>query len=97
MADNAPDSNQTQSTPTSRIDLRILSPGNGVPETIDIRDVPVSTTVGALKERINVVGPSRPTPDAQRLIYQGHMLANPAAALSEVFGAEAVSQTANTA
>ena len=82
---------QQQAASTPRIDLKILSPGNVIPETIAINDVPVTTTISALKERINIVGPSHPSPDAQRLIYQGHVLANPAATLSDVFGAEAAS------
>lgn len=73
-----------------RIDLRVLSPGHGVPETIDIRDVPVTTSVDMLKDRISKVSPSRPAIDGQRLIYQGHVLANPSATLADVFGLEAV-------
>jgi len=83
-------SNIRQSTPESRIDLRILSPGQGVPETIEIRDVPVGTRIAQLKERVALVAPSHPGPEAQRLIYQGHVLANPSATLQSIFGDDAV-------
>jgi len=79
-----PNSEQAQSE--SRIDLRILSPGQGVPETIEIRDVPVGTRIAQLKERVALVAPSHPGPEAQRLIYQGHVLANPSATLQSIFG-----------
>jgi len=73
-----------------RIDLRILSPGSGVPESIEIRDVPVGTQIAKLKESITRVAPSHPSPDTQRLIYQGHVLAEPSTTLQNVFGADAV-------
>ena len=91
MAEVTPDVPQPVAAPDEpRIDLRILSPGQGVPETIEIRDVPTGTQVAKLKERITHVAPSHPASDAQRLIYQGHVLADPSATLQNVFGADAV-------
>ncbi|KAF4553513.1 Hypothetical protein D9617_7g032410 [Elsinoe fawcettii] len=66
-----------------RIHLRILSPGQGVAETIDIRDVPLEISVGQLKERIVVVAPSHPPAAHQRLIFAGRLLSNDNAKLSE--------------
>lgn len=74
-----------------RIHLRILSPGTAIPETVDIRDVPLSTTIQALKQRICLVAPSHPPPSAQRLIFAGRLLANEQASLTQALGAEAVS------
>lgn len=78
-------------SPIARVHLRILSPGQGIPETIDIRDIPVETTIAALKNRITLVAPSHPIPESQRLIYQGHVLANNDATLREIFGPSVVS------
>ena len=86
MAENASDVAESQ----PRIDLRILSPGQGVPEFIEIRDVPVETQIAKLKERITLVAPLHPNPDTQRLIYQGHVLAEPSTTLQNVFGVDAV-------
>lgn len=84
---------EAASRPTSsasRIALKILSPGSGVPETIDINDVPTDITIGILKSRITLISPSTPPADHQRLIYQGRVLANPSTKLADVFGADAV-------
>ncbi|KAF2218341.1 hypothetical protein BDZ85DRAFT_270556 [Elsinoe ampelina] len=68
---------------SGRIHLRILSPGQGVAETIDIRDVPLEISVGQLKERIVLVSPSHPSATHQRLIFAGRLLSNDNAKLSE--------------
>ncbi|KAG8624652.1 hypothetical protein KVT40_007719 [Elsinoe batatas] len=68
---------------SGRIHLRILSPGQGVAETIDIRDVPLDISVGQLKERIVLVSPSHPSAAHQRLIFAGRLLSNDNAKLSE--------------
>lgn len=73
-----------------RITLKILSPGNGVPESIEIRDVPLSITVGALKERIAFVAHSHPSVVSQRLIFGGRVLADNNASLMDALGAETV-------
>lgn len=82
-------------TPTGeeqKIHLRVLSPGAGVPETIEIRDVPLSTTVEQLKSRITLVAPSHPPLNSQRLIFAGRLLADNNAILQNALGAEAVSR-----
>ena len=90
MAEDRVDNAATQPSSESKIDLRILSPGHNVPETVDIRGVPINATVSSLKERITLVSPSHPPPESQRLIYQGHVLAVPTATLESILGAEAV-------
>ncbi|GAB7341692.1 hypothetical protein MBLNU457_g0034t1 [Dothideomycetes sp. NU457] len=75
----------------ARVDIKIISPGSdNVRESIEIRDVPVSTQVSKVKERIQTLAPGNPAPEAQRLIYQGHVLADPSATLERVFGADAI-------
>lgn len=84
--------NQSGAPSGHRIALKILSPGHGVPESIEINEVPTDITINTLKQRITLLSPSRPPADHQRLIYQGHVLANPSARLADVFGAEALRQ-----
>jgi len=75
----------------ARVDIKIISPGSdNVRESIEIRDVPVSTQVSKVKERIQTLAPGNPAPEAQRLIYQGHVLADPSATLESIFGPDAV-------
>lgn len=94
MADNAANNAAATSEPApvapARIDLKILSPGQGadIPHSIDIADVPVTATIQDVKARITLLAPSRPGPAHQRLIYQGRVLTNLAATLADVFGAE---------
>ncbi|PNS17372.1 Acid phosphatase [Sphaceloma murrayae] len=69
-----------------RIHLRILSPGQGIAETVDIHDVPLSITVDTLKQRIALVAPSHPPVPHQRLIFAGRVLADNGAKLSDALG-----------
>ncbi|TKX24356.1 hypothetical protein C1H76_3462 [Elsinoe australis] len=69
-----------------RIHLRILSPGHGVAESIDIRDVPLNISVETLKQRITLVAPSHPPVPHQRLIFAGRVLADNSAKLADALG-----------
>lgn len=74
------------------IALNILSPSTDeIPNKLSFSDIPISTTVRALKERIHNAVPARPLPLRQRLIYQGKVLASDEASLKDIFGQEAVS------
>jgi len=80
-----------QPSSEARVSIKILSPGSdSVRESIEIRDVPISTPISKVKERIQTLAPGNPAPEAQRLIYQGHVLADASATLETVFGADAV-------
>ena len=72
--------------------LNVLSPSTEeVPKKLTFSDIPILTTVRALKERIQNTVPARPPPLRQRLIYQGKVLASDETSLEDVFGQEAVS------
>ena len=73
------------------INLNVLSPSTEeVPRKLTFSDIPTSTTVKALKEKIQNAVPARPLPLRQRLIYQGKVLASSEASLKDIFGQEAV-------
>ncbi|KAL8918586.1 MAG: hypothetical protein Q9172_005357 [Xanthocarpia lactea] len=70
--------------------LNVLSPSTEeVPKKLTFSDIPISTTVRALKERIQNTVPARPPLLRQRLIYQGKVLASDEITLKDVFGQEA--------
>ena len=73
--------------------LNVLSPSTDeVPNKLTFSDIPIVTTVRALKERIQNAVSTRPILPRQRLIYQGKVLASDEASLKDVFGLEAVSR-----
>lgn len=86
-------SSSDRSTPkVQTIVLNVLSPSTEeVPKKLTFADIPISTTVRALKERIQTTVPARPPLLRQRLIYQGKVLASEETSLKDVFGQEAVS------
>jgi hypothetical protein len=82
------------STDDSRqaIELKILSPSPEVGHGgLHFDELPVSTTVGELKDRIRDLVSSRPAHDRQRLIYLGRALLRDSDTLLDVFGHSAVS------
>ncbi|BDD57407.1 hypothetical protein MPDQ_005529 [Monascus purpureus] len=56
--------------------LHILCPSFPPPSRFTINNVPLSTTIAALKTRISDSIPSRPSPESQRLIYRGKPLSD---------------------
>ncbi|KAI4118570.1 MAG: hypothetical protein LQ345_001407 [Seirophora villosa] len=83
-------SSSAQPVPNAQtIVLNVLSPSTEeVPNKLTFTEIPVSTTIRALKERIRDAVPARPLLPRQRLIYQGKVLASDAASLEDVFGQE---------
>ena len=73
------------------IDLKILSPSPEVGTGgLQLRNVAVNTTIGALKSAITDTIPSHPGPERQRLIYLGRALARDEEELQNIFGRDAV-------
>ncbi|KAL6707464.1 hypothetical protein ACN47E_004034 [Coniothyrium glycines] len=70
------------------INLRILSPSTEVEGGVTFPHLPASTTVQELRSRIQDAVPSKPAPERMRLIYRGRVVANDAATLGVVFGAD---------
>ncbi|KAL8915244.1 MAG: hypothetical protein Q9171_000363 [Xanthocarpia ochracea] len=88
-------SSSDHATPKAQtIILNVLSPSTEeVPKKLTFSDIPISTTVRALKERIQNTVPARPPLLRQRLIYQGKVLASDEISLKDVFGQEAISRS----
>jgi hypothetical protein len=73
------------------IELKILSPSPEVGNAgLHFDDLPVSTTVSELKDRIRDLVSTRPANERQRLIYLGRALLRESDTLLEVFGTQAV-------
>ncbi|KAL8675577.1 MAG: hypothetical protein Q9168_000089 [Polycauliona sp. 1 TL-2023] len=91
-------SSSDRSTPKAQtIVLHVLSPSiEEIPRKLTFADLPISTTVRALKEKIQATVPARPVLSRQRLIYQGKVLASEDSTLKDIFGQEAVNQSIRT-
>ncbi|KAI0598190.1 hypothetical protein F4775DRAFT_556948 [Biscogniauxia sp. FL1348] len=73
--------------------LQIISPSVGVPQPLSFREVPASTTVRQLKEKIRNALDTKPTDQAQRLIHRGRLLVRDDETMLELFGEEAFRST----
>ncbi|MCJ1379612.1 hypothetical protein MMC17_002714 [Xylographa soralifera] len=73
-----------------RIFLNILSPSSEVPQKLTYPDIPTSTTIRELKQRIQNDVETRPGPERQRLIYRGRALVQEEKTLEDIFGHAAV-------
>jgi hypothetical protein len=71
------------------VNLQIVSPSVGV-GNLRFADLPATTTVQQLKEKIRNSLSWRPADDHQRLIHRGRLLARDTDTLQDVFGEEAV-------
>jgi hypothetical protein len=84
----------TEEPTTVALKLKILSPSAELAELrnsgLQFDNLPVSTTIGELKERIRDAVPTRPTNERQRLIYLGRVLARETDTLRDIFGATVV-------
>ncbi|KAF1914552.1 hypothetical protein BDU57DRAFT_297531 [Ampelomyces quisqualis] len=77
----------------STINLKILSPSAEVEGGVSFADLPTTTTVQELRSRIHDAVPSKPGPERMRLIYRGRVVANEAATLGAVFGADNIRES----
>lgn len=64
--------------------LHVLSPSLEAPNRLTFNDLPLTTTVAELKERISQSIPSRPTAEQQRLIYRGKPLLDGSVTLQNI-------------
>lgn len=86
-----PDTNSTGDVAMSPIvNLQVISPSSGVSSPLSFQFLPATTTVKEIKEKIRDALDVSPSPEIQRLIYRGRMLARDTATMMEVFGEEAV-------
>ncbi|CAD0111840.1 unnamed protein product [Aureobasidium uvarum] len=79
--------------PTRTLSLRILSPSAEVGDGLDMADVPIDTTIAALKAMLTDLIPSNPQPDRMRLIHFGRFLADDNETLAHLFGEAVITQT----
>ncbi len=88
----APSSTESSSPKPRTIFLHVLSPSSEVPKKLTFPSIPVATTIGELKSRIQDAIATRPAPGKQRLIYRGKALVRDTDTMIEVFGQDAVRQ-----
>ncbi|MCJ1366245.1 hypothetical protein MMC16_005372 [Acarospora aff. strigata] len=74
--------------------LHVLSPSLEVPNKLRFPSVPISTTVGELKIKIQDAIATKPVPGRQRLIYRGKALVKDTDTMKDVFGQDAVREPA---
>ena len=77
--------------PGNVINLKILSPSTEVEGGVILPDLPASTTIKELRQKIQDAAPSKPATDRMRLIYRGRVVANDNDKLVDIFGVESVS------
>ncbi|KAI0537771.1 hypothetical protein GGR58DRAFT_470227 [Xylaria digitata] len=80
-------SEASEAPESGQFTLQILSPSLNVPQPLFL-DLPITTTVRQLKERIRGHVRSKPPDDAQRLIHRGRLLARDSETMFELFGEE---------
>lgn len=92
MADERPSSAppESQGDAALVVNLQIVSPSVGV-GNLRFPELPATTTVQQLKEKIRESLAWRPADDHQRLIHRGRLLARDNDTLQDVFGEESVS------
>lgn len=76
----------SSSSDPQTIILHVLSPSADAPNRITLNDLPLTTSVLQLKERLSDEISSRPRPEMQRLIYRGKPLVNNADTLRNILG-----------
>ncbi|KAI1438218.1 hypothetical protein GGR50DRAFT_640468 [Xylaria sp. CBS 124048] len=77
----------------SQFTLQILSLSDNVPQPLVFENLPVTTTVQELKERIRDCVSTNPPNDAQRLIHRGRLLVREAETMLELFGQDPLRST----
>ena len=80
---------QESSTPQTLL-VYVVSPSTEVTNKLTFPEVPTTTTISAMKRRIQDAVATRPTPERQRLIYRGMALVQQDLTLGKLFGVEAV-------
>lgn len=77
--------------------LQILSPSVNVPQPLLLENLPFTTTVRQVKERIRDAISAKPSDEAQRLIHRGRLLTRDTETMRELFGEEIVSSNISSA
>lgn len=92
MAEEAPSSSASTAAPPGdlTVNISIVSPSLSANTPLNFLELPASTTIGQLKQKIRDTLDSKPGNDRQRLIHQGKLLARENETLLEVFGEQRV-------
>lgn len=81
----------TETTEATRtINVKVLSQLPEPDGVIHFENLPVTTTVGELKTKIQDHVTSKPAVEHQRIIYRGRVMARETSTLLDVFGRDAV-------
>jgi hypothetical protein len=82
---------QNVATPPDVFNLQLVSPSAGVNGPISFAQLPATTTVKQLKEKIRERIPMRPADEHQRIIHRGRLLKRDDETMLDLFGRETVS------
>ena len=94
MSSNTSSVNRAASESSDTINLNVLCPSLQSPGRFTIENIPTTSTVAGLKDRISNALDSRPAHEAQRLIYRGKPLSEGSTVLRNIFDPADVSMTA---
>ncbi|RCI13730.1 hypothetical protein L249_8175 [Ophiocordyceps polyrhachis-furcata BCC 54312] len=72
------------------VNLQVVSPSVGVNRPLLFPDLPATTTIKRLKDKIRQTLPLRPSDENQRLIHRGRALLRESDSLLDIFGADAL-------
>lgn len=89
MAAEASAAPPTEANPLA-VTISIVSPSVSVNAPLSFPNLPASTTIAQLKERIRDSLDSKPSNEQQRLIHQGKLLIRENETLLDVFGEQKV-------
>lgn len=89
MADGAASSSATPQDDMS-VNISIVSPSTSVNAPLHFPNLPPSTTVAQVKQRIRDALDLKPSNEQQRLIHQGKLLSREEQTLLDVFGEQKV-------
>lgn len=72
------------------VNLQVVSPSVGVNRPLLFPDLPATTTIKRLKDKIRQTLPLRPADENQRLIHRGRALLRESDSLLDIFGSDAL-------
>ncbi|KAF2677676.1 hypothetical protein K458DRAFT_409512 [Lentithecium fluviatile CBS 122367] len=75
------------------INLKILSPSTEIEGGVFLPNLPASTTIKELRQKIQDAAPSKPATERMRLIYRGRVVANDDDKLVDIFGVESIRES----
>lgn len=89
-SDARPDDAESTTTGELTVTLQLVSPSVTVNRPLLFPDLPATTTVKQIKEKVRETLPTQPIDDHQRLIHRGRALIRDTDSLLDILGEHAV-------